>query len=278
MLTNFETYLAHSLDHLEEGVLKDAMQYALVAPGKRLRVRLLFEALRAYGLDEEVGYPIATAIEMVHTYSLIHDDLPAMDDDAMRRGRPTLHILYDEATAILAGDALLTEAFWYLSQTRSPYIAEMLRLFSASCGAQGMVLGQMKDIAAEQQTISLDQLQEIHQFKTGKLIALPLLMAAYLADATADVAIWNQIGQTIGLAFQIQDDILDKTASSDQLGKTAGKDELAEKSTYVSLMGLQEAQHKTQELLEKAMALLDQLDRSTPSMVALLRTLVERNK
>ncbi|MGL5978095.1 MAG: polyprenyl synthetase family protein [Erysipelotrichaceae bacterium] len=277
-MNKFETYFSHSLHHLVDGELKEAMQYALIAPGKKLRVRLLLHVLDAYGIDSTAGFDLACAIEMIHTYSLVHDDLPAMDNDDYRRGRLTVHKQFNEGLAILCGDALLTEAFAYVAKYRGPYLAEIVSLFAQFAGAQGMVLGQVWDIAAEKTMVDLTTLQQIHLHKTGRLIMLPMMVAAYLANRAEDVATWQEIGGHLGLAFQIQDDILDVTADSATLGKTAGKDQAMEKSTYVSLLGIEEAHKQAALHLQQAIKLLDDVTLQQHDLPTLFSTLVHRSK
>ena len=204
-MPDFEAYLRSLQEEGRPSRTRDAMFYSLLGGGKRVRPRLLFAALQGYGLNEESGYPCAAAIEMIHTYSLIHDDLPAMDDDTLRRGRKTCHIAFDEASAILAGDGLLTDAFGIV--LRSPCDdarkVKLVSLLSEYSGSNGMILGQTLDIAAEaMQELDRAQLEEIHLHKTGCLLTLPLLCAAVLAGHEEDLPILKQIGSLIGLSFR----------------------------------------------------------------------------
>lgn len=200
---------------------------------------------------------------MIHTYSLIHDDLPAMDDDTLRRGLPTCHIAFDEASAILAGDGLLTHAF-YLAANASddPKIAmNIVKAVSMYSGAAGMIHGQCLDLAAEKQTsITIKEILQIHEYKTAKLLTLPLLCAAYLANREEDCPLWMEFGKHIGLAFQIQDDILDVTSSEEVLGKNINSDVAQEKNTYVTLKGLAQAQLDVDAHFTRAFEILDQLN------------------
>lgn len=262
-MKTFEQYLKDLFATLPNSRVVDAMKYSLEAGGKRARPKLLFAALKDYGLNEEIGYAAGAAIEMIHTYSLIHDDLPAMDDDTLRRGLPTCHIAFDEASAILAGDGLLTHAF-YLAANASddPKIAmNIVKAVSMYSGAAGMIHGQCLDLAAEKQTsITIKEILQIHEYKTAKLLTLPLLCAAYLANREEDCPLWMEFGKHIGLAFQIQDDILDVTSSEEVLGKNINSDVAQEKNTYVTLKGLAQAQLDVDTHFTRAFEILDQLN------------------
>lgn len=262
-MKTFEQYLKDLFATLPNSRVVDAMKYSLEAGGKRARPKLLFAALKDYGLNEEIGYAAGAAIEMIHTYSLIHDDLPAMDDDTLRRGLPTCHIAFDEASAILAGDGLLTHAF-YLAANASddPKIAmNIVKAVSMYSGAAGMIHGQCLDLAAEKQTsITIEEILQIHEYKTAKLLTLPLLCAAYLANREEDCPLWMEFGKHIGLAFQIQDDILDVTSSEEVLGKNINSDVAQEKNTYVTLKGLTQAQLDVDTHFTRAFEILDQLN------------------
>ena len=220
----------------------------------------------------------ALALELIHTYSLIHDDLPAMDDDDLRRGRPTCHIAFDEATAILAGDALLSEAFGIVmkSECSAEIRGRLVELLSAYAGVDGMILGQTLDIAAERQPVSdIEALEEIHRHKTGKLLTLPLLCAAWLGDHPQDIEALQQIGERIGLSFQIQDDILDVTRSRQELGKSTS-DEKNHKSTYVSLLGIEASQALADRYYEEAMQQIKGLHADTQELLSFLKELKDR--
>ena len=262
-MKTFEQYLKDLFATLPNSRVVDAMKYSLEAGGKRARPKLLFAALKDYGLNEEIGYAAGAAIEMIHTYSLIHDDLPAMDDDTLRRGLPTCHIAFDEASAILAGDGLLTHAF-YLAANASddPKIAmNIVKAVSMYSGVAGMIHGQCLDLAAEKQTsITIEEILQIHEYKTAKLLTLPLLCAAYLANREEDCPLWMEFGKHIGLAFQIQDDILDVTSSEEVLGKNINSDVAQEKNTYVTLKGLAQAQLDVDTHFTRAFEILDQLN------------------
>lgn len=277
-MQRFEAYLEALQTSYRPSRTRDAMFYSLLAGGKRVRPRLLLALLKGYGKEESLGYPCAAAIEMIHTYSLIHDDLPAMDDDDLRRGRPTCHIAFDEATAILAGDALLSEAFGIVmkSECSAEIRGRLVELLSAYAGVDGMILGQTLDIAAERQPVSdIEALEEIHRHKTGKLLTLPLLCAAWLGDYPQDIEALQQIGERIGLSFQIQDDILDVTRSRQELGKSTS-DEKNHKSTYVSLLGIEASQALADRYYEEAMQQIKGLHADTQELLSFLKELKDR--
>lgn len=236
-----DCYLQHA--HLMPPRLVEAMRYSLLAGGKRLRPVLVFAGAEAMGATAESVMPCACALEMIHTFSLVHDDLPAMDDDDLRRGVPTNHKQFDEATAILAGDGLLAEAFWCLSDPQllagNPGLAlTVLRDIAAATGGRGMVGGQLYDIAGEHQTLSQAEVDRLHLYKTGALIRVAVVSGAKLAGASAaqceQLAVY---GDCIGLAFQIADDLLAIESSAETLGKPVGNDEAREKATYPAMMG-----------------------------------------
>lgn len=239
------------LNPLKSGPVKDAMIYSLLAPGKRLRPLLFLSVLRSYGMDYHPYLNIACAIEMIHTYSLIHDDLPGMDNDDLRRGRPTCHKQFDEATAILAGDALLNLAVNTVLNVNIESdlkVSLLNRLFEAS-GVNGMIYGQQQDIAFEEKQASLEELQDIHHHKTGELIAVSMQLASMIANPE-DYQHWTKIGFDLGLAFQVQDDVLDVIGDQEKLGKKVGSDIDNHKSTYVSLLGIDESQKKIDDLFK----------------------------
>ena len=272
--------------------LKKALTYALENPGKQLRSRLCRETavmvVAASSAETlvadssiESANRVGEAIECLHTYSLIHDDLPAMDDDDLRRGKPTVHKAFDEATAILVGDGLQAFAFEWVTETEGlsdTQKIQLVKLLSKSVGFDGMVGGQAMDIAAEGQSLDVAALKEVHLRKTGALIEASVLAGAICADATEDqTAALHQFSKNIGLAFQVMDDVLDVTASSETLGKTAGKDIAAEKSTYVACMGVDDARAYANQLLDEALALLTPFGEAADSLSALSRLLVHRN-
>lgn len=264
ILPDFEQYLQESISNGIPGQVREAMTYSLMAGGKRVRPALLFAALKGYGLDPKAGFPAASAIEMIHTYSLIHDDLPAMDNDDYRRGRPSCHKAFGEANAILAGDALLTQAFDQIASCDNPDInpeqkVKLIHYLSDYSGAQGMVYGQELDIAADETDRDLEDLWQIQRYKTGKLLTLPFIMAAVMAGREEDIPLWMQAGEALGLEFQVQDDILDVEKSAAELGKS-NSDAENEKCTAVTILGLDGAKAKVNELNDILMDTLDKLE------------------
>lgn len=275
MKTSLQTFIQSQSgplhDHLmhriqSQGVtptLKEAMMYSLEAGGKRVRPMLLLAVLEEYSQPLESGFDVASALEYIHTYSLIHDDLPAMDNDDLRRGKPTNHIVYSEAAAILAGDALLTEAFAVISH--SPHYTpvqkvELIQFLSRASGAAGMVGGQLMDMEAEGKQVELLHLQNIHALKTGALLKFSIEAGALLANANeSDRIALRTYAEAIGVLFQIQDDILDVEGSSEELGKTAGKDQAQEKSTYPALLTLDGAKQERDRYYRLAIDALRQI-------------------
>ncbi|WP_404841021.1 polyprenyl synthetase family protein [Bacillus pumilus] len=245
--------------------LKSSMLYSLKAGGKRLRPVLVLALLNAYGKNEEDGIPVGCAVEMIHTYSLIHDDLPCMDDDDLRRGKPTNHKVYGEATAVLAGDALLTESFRLITSQLSSSVSadKKLRIVDElvkSAGALGMVGGQFDDMEAEQKQVSLAELESIHARKTGKLLTFSVAAGAMLAGASDDdIEKLREFSYHIGIAFQIRDDILDLEGSEEKIGKRVGSDTANEKSTYPSLLTLSGAKEKLHEHITHAKEIVSNL-------------------
>lgn len=252
--------------------LADAMRYAALGGGKRIRPVLTYAAcLLAGGRMEDADVP-AVVIELIHAYSLVHDDLPAMDDDDLRRGQPTCHIAFDEATAILAGDTLHTLAFDLLSADSSYSDAQrvsMIRQLSRAAGANGMAAGQMQDMQANGQALTLAALEEVHYLKTGRLITAALTLGALAADANAPLQdALSRYGDAIGLAFQIQDDILDVTAETAALGKPSGSDLRHAKSTFPGLIGIDGSRTRAAQLCQQACAALEgQVDGSNASLL-----------
>lgn len=261
--------------------LHDAMMYSLEAGGKRIRPALVYAVLETYDRPLSLGAEVAAALEMVHTYSLIHDDLPAMDDDDVRRGRPTNHRQFDEATAILAGDALLTDSFRILAETKleAHKVVELIGLFSQAAGSRGMVGGQLDDMLAEKRAdVSLETLQSIHERKTGALLVYALEAGAVLADVLpSDRAALKAFGRHLGIAFQIQDDILDVEGDEAVIGKRVGSDEQNDKTTYPKLLGLDGAKLALAREIELAEAELTSLSVKAPLLQAMLDFIVKRN-
>ncbi|MCB9894772.1 MAG: polyprenyl synthetase family protein [Planctomycetes bacterium] len=238
----------------------DAMNYSLQAGGKRLRPMLVLAGCEAVGGELEPALPVAAAFEMIHTYSLIHDDLPAMDDDDLRRGQPTCHKAFDEATAILAGDAMATYAFQaILTHVKDATKAVAAgRELATGAGLEGMVGGQMADLEGEGREPSIDELRYIHEHKTGALITSAVVCGGIMGGADAEtLKRLRSYGKSIGLAFQVVDDILDETATAEQLGKSPGKDSATDKMTYPRLYGLDGAKRYAEELISKACAELE---------------------
>ena len=234
--------------------LHRAMRYATLDGGKRLRARLVYATGRLFGLSMTQLDSAAAAVEMIHAYSLIHDDLPAMDDDDLRRGKPTVHIAFDEATAILAGDALQALAYETLVRAEWPDAAKLaaLRELISASGSRGMCGGQQLDMDAGGKTLTLADLQNVHALKTGMLIKAAIRLPAIVADADSDArAALDAFADDLGLAFQIQDDILDVEASTEQLGKSVGKDAAQAKATYPALLRLDGAKALLSELAER---------------------------
>jgi geranylgeranyl diphosphate synthase type II len=250
-------------EHTTDQLLKDSMLYSVHAGGKRIRPQLLVATVASFHKEVTMGaYQTAAALEMIHTYSLIHDDLPAMDDDALRRGKPTNHKVYGEATAILAGDGLLTAAFQLLSMADIEPDKKILLVqkLSQTAGITGMVAGQSADIQGETQQLSLDELVAIHQRKTGELIRFAVIAGGILADQTEEViALLDQFACHSGLAFQIRDDLLDVTSTTEELGKIVHRDDALAKSTYPALLGLDGAFASLADELTQAYAILAEL-------------------
>ena len=237
--------------------LLDAMDYSLTAGGKRIRPVLTLEFARLNGLEAEKALPVACAVEMLHTYSLIHDDLPCMDDDDLRRGRPTCHKAFDEATAVLAGDGLLTAAFETASAAEglpAETVLQCIRILGRAAGMNGMIAGQVLDMGAEHRKITLDELRLLQSLKTGCLLwaACELGCVAAGKNDADTLQKAHEYGEKLGLAFQIQDDILDIEGDAQVLGKTIGKDARDEKSTFPSLLGLEECRRLADSLTEEA--------------------------
>jgi geranylgeranyl diphosphate synthase type II len=243
--------------------LEQAMLYSLEAGGKRIRPILLFATLHAFDQNEEVGLRTALGLEMIHTYSLIHDDLPAMDDDDLRRGKPTNHCVFGEGTAVLAGDGLLTAAFQIIADDHTLDADTRMRIISLlarSAGPEGMVGGQQDDLEAEEKKLNLEDLISIHKRKTGKLIRFPVEAAAMIAKATeSETEALVHYSEHLGLAFQIGDDILDISGDEKALGKPIGSDLANHKNTYVSLLGLAGAREKLAQEVEKSLISLKKL-------------------
>lgn len=263
----------------------DAMEYSLMAGGKRIRPLLLSETYRLFGGEREHEiYPFMAALEMIHTYSLVHDDLPAMDNDEYRRGRKTTHIVFGEDMGILAGDALLNYAYETAIQgavsLKEPERGLMaLAILSEKAGVYGMVGGQVVDVELTGKTISEEQLDFIYRLKTGALLEAAFMAGASLAGAGAEeLRIMERIGCLVGQAFQIQDDILDVTSTTEELGKPVGSDARNEKTTYVTIHGMDAAKKAVEEYSNEALELLNTLQGDNPFLVSLITALIHRKK
>lgn len=244
--------------------LVKSILYSIEAGGKRIRPLIFLDLLEGFGVSlTRAHFQVAAALEMIHTGSLIHDDLPAMDDDDYRRGRLTNHKKFDEATAILAGDSLFLDPFGLLAKAelKAEVVLALVRELSEASGSHGMVAGQMLDIKGEEKRLPLEELQKIHAHKTGKLLAYPFVAAGILAEVDAhSLNLLRQAGELVGLAFQVRDDILDVTADFDELGKTPKKDLLSEKSTYPSLLGLDASRAILNQSLDDVLAIFKELE------------------
>ena len=263
-----------------------AMTYSVMAGGKRLRPALCIAAAETVGGNREVVLPVACALELIHTYSLIHDDLPAMDDDDRRRGKPTCHVRFDEATAILAGDALLTLAFEILSTAGSDrhpddqhrWLQAAARIASAA-GSKGMIEGQMRDMAFEGTSISKAELETLHRLKTGKMIEVSVDSGALVSGSSESQRKALQVyAQNIGLAFQVADDILNVKGDAQRLGKATGTDQMRGKNTYPSLLGLEAAGTFAGQLVNNALKALDAFDKKADPLRSIARYVIERNR
>ncbi|MEG2806236.1 farnesyl diphosphate synthase [Stenotrophomonas sp.] len=260
--------------------LHQAMRHAVLGGGKRMRPLLVYASGQVWGADENALDAPAMAVELIHAYSLVHDDLPAMDDDALRRGRPTTHIAFDEATAILAGDALQARAFGLLADAALPALLRVhcLQALTQAAGAAGMCGGQALDIDATGHAQALHDLQRMHALKTGALIRAAVRMGALCGDApAADLLQLDTFASALGLAFQVRDDILDVEASSEQLGKTAGKDQAQAKSTFPALLGMAGAKAELATLSERMHDSLAGYGERADALRALGRLAVERS-
>ncbi len=262
-------------------ILRKAIQYCLLAPGKRLRPLLALTAAKMCGGEIEDAIPGACAVEMIHTYSLIHDDLPAMDDDDIRRGQPTCHIQFDEAIAILAGDALIPRAFEILTtELKDPAtIADSCRVLAKAAGASNLVGGQVDDLAHEFGNGDLELLQRIHDRKTGALLVVSLQLGAISAGATAEQLIsLEKYGKHLGLAFQIVDDLLDLRGDQVKMGKRTQKDSQQGKLTYPAVLGVSESESRAQQMADVAIDSLQPFGASAEPLIFLAKFVVERSQ
>ena len=265
--------------------LTQAMRYSLMAGGKRIRPILCLAAAEAVGGKPEDALNAACALEIIHTYSLIHDDLPAMDDDKLRRGKPTCHIAFDEATAILAGDALLTLAFETLASVsiengdQAVKWLQVIQIIAAAAGSRGMIQGQMLDMAAEGHNLNIDELESMHALKTGALIEASLRCGAVIAGSSeVQINFLNTYARNIGLAFQVADDILNVEGNPALMGKAVGTDKLHEKSTYPSVIGLETSKQFAQKLVRQALQALETFDSKAEPLRAIATYVIERKR
>lgn len=280
---NIKSVVALNSD-AEYSELFKAMEYSISAGGKRIRPSLMMEFVSVCGEDPHIALHFATALEMIHTYSLIHDDLPCMDDDDLRRGKPSCHIAFGESTALLAGDALLTEAFSVAMDTKgvnAENIVKACKVLASLSGAKGMIGGQVIDLKYEnsETEVSLEIVDEIHLLKTACLLMAAAKIGCILADADdKKIKAAEDYAKYIGLAFQIRDDILDVTSTEEELGKPIGSDETSNKSTYVSILGLDNANKKVQEYTNLAIDSLEIFGSKADNLRKLAIDLANRNK
>jgi geranylgeranyl diphosphate synthase, type II len=269
------------------GRMRQPVEYALLGDGKRIRPILCIASSATVTEDYHIALPAACALEMIHTYSLIHDDLPALDNDEMRRGRPTCHVRFDEPTAILAGDALLNMAFELLTESAlnlntnrcmTAWVKVMACIAQAS-GCRGMIEGQARDLAFEGATISIEALKDMHALKTGALIQAAMSSGAILGEASEEqLACLDKYGQSIGLAFQVIDDILNIKGDPCIMGKAVGTDVTRAKNTYPALLGLAESERLARRLVERALQALDIFDNRADPLRFIAHYIIERNR
>lgn len=268
----FEEYLPSTLD--EPSRLHEAMRYSMFAGGKRLRPALVKASFDLFGGQGDLVWYAMSALEMLHTFSLIHDDLPCVDNDDMRRGKPTAHKMYGEATAVMAGDALCILAFELMAKTGN---ARAIEILARKLGTFGMIGGEMRDVECEGKSVSLDIVDYIHYHKTAALIEASLCIGAELAGASEkDMDVIQRFGKAIGLAFQIVDDILDIVSTTEQLGKDAGSDEERGKATYPSVIGLEASKERAITLYKEAIAELDAIEGDTSVLRSIAAFIVTR--
>lgn len=279
-------YLPEKTGYQKE--IMDAMEYSVMAGGKRLRPMLMRETYSLFAdkdSDDKIVEPFMAAIEMIHTYSLVHDDLPAMDNDEYRRGRKTTHVVYGEAMGILAGDALLNFAFETAAKTFSMFpeksllIGKALQVFAKKAGIYGMIGGQVVDVTSVGQRLSKEVLDFIYELKTSALIESAMMIGAILAGAgDKDIEKIETIAKNVGIAFQIQDDILDVTSTAEVLGKPILSDEKNEKTTYVTLVGIEKAREYVESISNEAISLLGEFASTNSFLEKLLKELIHREK
>ena len=277
---NFNEFFISSLNSIVDSKVKDAMCYSLFSSGKMLRSKVLIEMTKAYGINEELAFYPACALEMIHTYSLIHDDLPAMDNDNLRRGKNTCHVEFDEAIAILAGDGLLTNAFELL--VKAPISDDkkllLIKLFSQHAGANGMILGQVLDMYADINKYDLEYLKKMHLNKTGKLFAISFMTSCIIADENQDLDILEMVGYDLGLAFQIQDDLFEITKTTSEIGKNVQSDINNNKLTINSFLSIEQATLMMNNLYDNAINNLNKLSINSKEIKHIINDMRERNK
>lgn len=277
MSSMFENYITASLEMYGSTTTRDAMAYSLLGGGKRLRPAMMFALVQDLNLDPEISYPAACALEMIHTYSLVHDDLPAMDNDDFRRHKPTNHKVYGEGQAILAGDALLTGAFEHLSY--APLDADkriaLIQVLSRASGALGMILGQEYD--TEDNIHTIDDLNRCYELKTGCLFAASLEMACIVSNRSDLQSKAHELGLKLGVAFQYQDDILEVSQAFETIGKSISSDLDRDKATAVSLLGLEKAKNLTHGIFDEITQLIASLNLSGNNLLTLIQSIIKRD-
>lgn len=278
MKTHFEEFLCDLLDQIHSSEVKDSMAYSLCAASKRLRPLLLMSVIKDYEQDVSKGLEAAAALEMIHTYSLIHDDLPAMDDDDLRRGIPSNHKQFSEATAILAGDALQSFAFETIVNSTLSDQAKIqcIRSLTFAAGANGMVMGQAMDIAGEEKSLSFDEVMMMYVGKTGRLFACALEMGAICANRNEDLPVLTRIGENLGVLFQMQDDVLEATSDTTSLGKSFS-DQRHQKSTVVSLIGVKGTKEKINRIYQDILDDFNLLSHPLKHTLHLIEYILQRN-
>ena len=262
--------------------LQNAMKYVLKVGGKRLRPLILNEISSVLGVKKENSNRVAAAVEFIHCYSLVHDDLPAMDDDDLRRGHPTCHIKFDEATAILVGDAFQSLAFEILSNKKTHENSEvrcnLITELAKSSGAEGMVGGQMLDLEAEKKTLSLEKILELQRLKTGELFRFSCIAPCILAEKYDELKVFENFSSKLGLAFQIKDDLLDVEGNIIDVGKKTGKDFKQGKETLVTLLGKENAKKKSKDLIEESIKIIEPFGEKAKNLIDLAKFVISRNK
>ncbi|WP_229007931.1 polyprenyl synthetase family protein [Methylophilus sp. Leaf408] len=266
------------LADIPPATLHAAMRYAVLGGGKRVRALLSYASAELVGAPASSADAAAVAVELIHAFSLVHDDMPCMDDDDLRRGKPSCHKQYGDATALLVGDALQSLAFQSIAETNAPQALKQVQVLAQATGSRGMCGGQSIDLQSTGQLLTRNALETMHQYKTGALIRAATLLGAYAAEdiSEADLHLLTHYSENMGLAFQVVDDILDATADTQTLGKTAGKDALQEKSTYVSLLGIDEANALVKRLYEQTLQLLAGFDNQADPLRGIARFICER--